>query len=234
MDSDDEIEKERLSYRAVLEASHLFGELCAWATEYRVGLVKLWLQDVPIKDAQQVIEASAGSTINEAEARAFLANFFEIFGHGAGSLFTKLSLDLLSLDWGESSPLLTKAKTKQPKHMREEWRHRLKALMHFEYLNGVNGYGSREKNIFEVEQAFGLDANTLIDWTKKTRHPRQIMRHNLLYHLERARAEGHRIAAERQISPKAPASPIFGGDQLKCDGQNYQAWRKSLRSKRKH
>ena len=130
MDSYDEIEMERLSYRAVLEASHLFWELCAWATKYRVGLVKLWLQDVPIKDAQQVIEASAGSTINEAEARIFLANFFAIFGFGGNNLFTRLSLDLLKLDWGESSPLMTKAKTKQPKHMREEWRHRLKALEH--------------------------------------------------------------------------------------------------------
>ena len=175
--TDDEIERERLVYRAILGASLLFGEVCAWATEYQVGLVKLWLKDVPIKNAQQVIEASAGSKIdNDAVARSFLAYFFQIFGRGVGDLFTQLGLDLDNLDWGEASPLLAKAKTKQPKRMREEWSHRLKARMHLEYLNGVNGYGSREKNIFEVEQAFGLDANTLIDWTKKTRHPRQIMR----------------------------------------------------------
>jgi hypothetical protein len=164
-------------------------------------------------------------------ARSFLANFFQIFGLGVGNLFTQLGLDLDHLDWGEASPLLAKTKTKQPKHMREEWFRRLSALVHLEYLNGVNGYGSREKNIFEVEQAFGLEADTLIDWTKKSKLPRQIMRRNLLYHLGRARAEGHRIAAERRINPQA-ASPFFGGDSLTADGKNYQAWRESLRAER--
>ena len=169
MDSGSDTERAKSSYLAILEVSHLFRELCGWAAEYRVGLFKLWLQGVPIKDPQQVIEASAGSTItSDAVARSFLADFFCIFGVGAGDLFTKLGQDLANLEWGESSPLLTKAKTKQPRHMREEWSHRLNALMHLEYLNGVNGYGSREDNITVVEQAFDLPVNTLIDWTRSS------------------------------------------------------------------
>ena len=162
--SETDEERQFQAHLALDEFSHLFRELCDWSLEYRVGLTKLWSEGTPVSSPQQVIEAAQESQINNPDvARAFLANFLDVLGGGAGSVFNSLAQELALLDWGEVGPILTPAKTKRPAGQRTEWEFRLKALLHLSYFRGLNGHGSRDDNIYEVEKAFGLKTDTLID-----------------------------------------------------------------------
>ena len=112
-----------------------------------------------------------------------------------------------------------------------EWSFRLRALLHLEYLCGLEGYGSRENAIGAVEGAFGLEGETLLDWTKKGKHPTQILRRNFEFHQARARKEGERIHFKREHGKPASESDEFGGSALEEDGRAYQEWRESRKSR---
>ncbi|MFP6871070.1 MAG: hypothetical protein VCE91_17375 [Nitrospinota bacterium] len=187
METDSESEREFHAHLALDAFGHLLRETCGWALQYRLGLTYLWSQDILPDNLEQVKEAAKDSRIQDpAIARAFLANLFDAFGNGL-SLFAQLGKELTELEWGVVGPVLTPAKTKQPEDRRMEWSFRLRALLHLEYLCGLEGYGSRENAIGAVEGAFGLEGETLLDWTKKGKHPTQILRRNFEFHQARAR-----------------------------------------------